>query len=834
MKKIFFLLCFLPAILYGQDPAEMLEQYESSHHLEKVYVSHDKPLYVPGDHIWGKAYVLDGRTHTWFDATPVLYVDWIGPDKQIRRTFTLQIQEGAAKFDIPTEKDDPSGAYLLRAYTRYQKNFDPEYVFQKEIYLLNVDSLERDSLPTEASDFELAFYPESGNLVDALLTKVAFKVQNNLGENTYAEGILKDNQGGVYSLVKTLHEGIGVFEVEPEQGKQYTLEVKVGDQIKNFPLPQSLKKGMLLSVDNLDPEFIRIKLQSTRDEGLNEAQLIGHVRGQLFFSQVFQSAQQKELVIRKSEIPSGVLHFTLFDQENRPHCERLIFNRNPQEEIEVKLEVLKEKLDKREEAQIRLSSISEGKLKPSQLSMSVYDMSYRESLENGLDIESYLLLQSDLKGRIPHIGQYFGEDEMKSQLLLDHLMMTHGWRRFSWTSVLAEDYPNLVFPTEEKISIAGKITKHKSDQVLKADVFFNILSGDQFAALNLTTEEDGIFYFTGFEFTDTTSILLQANEFNGKKKERKLKEGEARRVGNKNVDISLMNFHEMDVVEEISLKNGLIFESSEGEMAELKEEIEEIKNLDSLFNATYNLTLETVEIEGRRNLYQKRRQELKDLYKQRGMFMLSSTPKVYLDDFPKEGQIYRDFYGVMQSIVPGVRVEKIGSEVKVYLGRSTGLTGEALSALIVLDGSPISDARAAMIQANQILVIDRLQGLQATALWGSQGAGGVIIVTSRDPDKQRNLMAAETRIKGVLNLEHPGFYQAREFYSPNYKIEKEGPDAPDLRTTLYWNPDILIKEEAARLEFFVGDRAEEFLIWVEGISEDGIPFSGGKVIKVEK
>ncbi|MEM8889800.1 MAG: hypothetical protein AAGD28_17630, partial [Bacteroidota bacterium] len=621
---------------------------------------------------------------------------------------------------------------------------------------------------------------------------------------------------------------------EPEQGKRYTLEVKVGDQIKNFPLPQSLQKGMLLSIENLDHEFIRIKVRSTLRGGLEKKQLLGHVRGQLFFSQVFENGQEKELVIRKSEIPSGVLHFTLFDQEQRPHCERLVFNRNPQEQIEVKLEVLKDKLEKREEAQIRLSSISDGKLKPSQLSMSVYDLSYQEGMKQGLDIESYLLLQSDLKGRISNIGQYFGEDEMKSQLLLDHLMMTHGWRRFSWTSVLAGEYPDLVFPTEEKISIAGKISKYKSDEVLKADVFFNILSGDQFAALNLTTEDDGIFYFTGFEFEDTTSILLQANEFNGKKKERKLKEGEARRIGNKNVDISLMNFHEMDVVEEISLQNSPILDTSKGEITELKEEIEEINNLDSLFNATYNLTLDAVEIEGRRNLYQKRRQELKDLYKQRGMFMLSSTPKVYLDDFPKEGQVYRDFYGVMQSIVPGVRVERVGSEVKVYLGRSTGLTGEALSALIVLDGSPISDARAAMIQANQILVIDRLQGLQASALWGSQGAGGVIIITSRDPDKQRNLMAAETRIKGVMNLEHPGFYQAREFYAPNYNIEKEGPDAPDLRTTLYWNPDIRIKEEAASLEFFVGDRAEEFLIWIEGISDVGIPFSGGKVVRVEE
>lgn len=832
MRKLFAFILFIPQFLFSQSVAEKLEKYQDSHHLEKVYVNHDKPMYVPGDHIWAKAYVLNGRTHEYFDAKPVLYVDWVSPQNVILQSYSLQIEEGSKAFDIETKASDPPGPYVLRAYTRYQKNFATDYIFQKEIQLIDIDSIDQElDKPKKVNDFQVAFYPESGNLISGLQTKVAFKVQNDLAENIEVKGKLISGDGEVLSLVRSGQNGIGVFELKPQSGEFYEVEFSYGDQKKRFALPKILKEGMSVAVDNLDPDFIRIKLQSSLSKGLSGAELLGHIRGQLFLSQSFDKGNQKELLLPKTELPSGILHFTLFDAQKRPHCERLVFNKNKGEKIEVGLEMQKEDFARREEAEFRVSTLVGEKLEPSQLSVSVFDMSYHQALSEGLNIENYLLLQSDVKGRIENINQYFQKDELKSNILLDQLMMTHAWRRFTWTDVLAESYPEIVYPVEENLSIAGKVFQRNSDKVVKADVFLNVLSEEAFASLNLTTLEDGLFIFKGFEFRDTTNILIQANVFNAKKKEKRLKKGEARRIGNKNVSISLLDFHKLDFEESISLPNQ-VEQKAAPQIEALKEELVEIQRIDSTFDAIYNITLEDVDIEARRNLWSIRRDELKEAYRNRGMFMLSSTPKVFLDDFPKEGQLYRDLYGVLQSIVPGVRVEKIGSEIEVYMGRSTGLTGEATPALIVVDGSPVNNAIAAQIQASQIKVIDRLQGLQASALWGPQGAGGVIIVTTRAPSEQRNLLAAETKIKGAINIDHPGFYQARQFYAPNYRIKKEGPKEPDLRTTLYWNPDIRIKDEKVAFDFFMGDRTEEFVIWVEGISDKGIPFSAAKKIRV--
>lgn len=834
MKTLILFCLFLPVYLFGQGIAEKLETYENAYHVEKVYVNHDKPVYTQGDIIWAKVYVLNGRTHEAFDASPVVYVDWIGPSGEIVRKFTLSIKEGSAHFDIPTSEMDSVGKYLIRAYTRYQKNFAPEYMFQKEIFVLDETGWEILTEKEETiTDFVVKFFPEGGELVEGLSSQIAFESTNLDGGSLEVEGILYDEAGNELQKMNSLNEGIGLFELAPEKGKKYYTEFVYQGDKKRFELPRILSKGFALQADNLDPNYLRLKIEASADPGVSGATLIGHIRGQVFFSRVFSDKSPKELVIGKGELPSGILHFTLFDSKNNPVSERLVFNKNPKEKLEIGLESNKEAYGKRELVELTIGTFQQGKLHPSQLSISVFDAGFSQAFSHSLSIESYLLLQADLEVKIPNIGQYFQQTSMRSSIILDQLMMTKGWRRFSWQDVFDEKVPELTYPPEEKLTVAGKIKKHNSQELVQADVYLSVLSGSQFTSLNLTTEEDGLFYFTGFEFTDTTDILLQANVFNPKKKKKKIEKGEARRSGNKNVDIELLSFHELTEKPTHSFPNRPLLEANEA-VEELVEELQQIHSIDSAFDATYNITLDEIEIEGSQELIRKRTEALKKTYRQQGLFMYSSTPKIFLDDFPQRGQVHRDLHGLINALVPGVRVERGADTIGVYVGRSAGLTGPSPSALIVYDGIPLTNARANRIQANEVLVIDVLKGLQATGQWGSQGAGGVILITSRNPGDRQNLLAAETKIKGVLNLRHPGYYQARQFYAPNYKINKAGPEKPDTRTTLYWNPDIRITEETIPVDFYAGDRASEFLIWVEGISEDGIPFSGGKKIFVEE
>ena len=51
-------------------------------------------------------------------------------------------------------------------------------------------------------------------------------------------------------------------------------------------------------------------------------------------------------------------------------------------------------------------------------------------------IDTYLLLECELKGRIEDPQYYFANTEQQTLAALDDLMLTNGWRRFKWENVL--------------------------------------------------------------------------------------------------------------------------------------------------------------------------------------------------------------------------------------------------------------------------------------------------------------------------------------------------------------------------------------------------------------
>jgi len=92
----------------------------------------------------------------------------------------------------------------------------------------------------------------------------------------------------------------------------------------------------------------------------------------------------------------------------------------------------------------------------------------------------------------------------------------------------------------------------------------------------------------------------------------------------------------------------------------------------------------------------------------------------------------------------------------------------------------------------------------------------------------------DTSPPGLLSFEFPGYYRAREFYSPMY--DRPGPHHGQLeyRTTLFWDPEIKPGEDgSARVSFFTSDKASVYRIIVEGMTQTGIPILKSKELWVQ-
>ena len=185
--------------------------------------------------------------------------------------------------------------------------------------------------------------------------------------------------------------------------------------------------------------------------------LIGHARGSVF-AYKGDLNQYQALQIKKSLVPSGILHFTLFDGLGRPHSERLIFNDWAYESSMINGLDLKN-AEEHMELLLQLDTILVDK--QLDLSASIVDKAFQTpTLENG-DIRSHLLMNSDLSRKISYPAYYLTDIDRRKRYFLDLMIRCQEWRRFTWKDLDLQDGRILQYPMESGYSIDGYTTKEE-------------------------------------------------------------------------------------------------------------------------------------------------------------------------------------------------------------------------------------------------------------------------------------------------------------------------------------------------------------------------------------
>jgi hypothetical protein len=87
----------------------------------------------------------------------------------------------------------------------------------------------------------------------------------------------------------------------------------------------------------------------------------------------------------------------------------------------------------------------------------------------------------------------------------------------------------------------------------------------------------------------------------------------------------------------------------------------------------------------------------------------------------------------------------------------------------------------------------------------------------------------------AIRLSYRVIDQVNSFISPDYSSKAMKKNRiPDFRNTLYWNPSVKPDQDGkARVEFWSSDNKTDYLINIQGITQEGKPFSFQKNIKVK-
>jgi len=178
--------------------------------------------------------------------------------------------------------------------------------------------------------------------------------------------------------------------------------------------------------------------------------------------------------------------------------------------------------------------------------------------------------------------------------------------------------------------------------------------------------------------------------------------------------------------------------------------------------------------------------------------------------FTDDDQSYFGIPDFLEGRYPGVLVQ----------GDNVSIRNASGNPLFLVDGLETGWYEAVHFPMGDIDKVEVLKSGFSSAAYGSKGGNGVIAVyTKMGFGEFQNEF---TRIiHGRITPRVRGFQQVREFYSPQYTYANINDPKPDYRPTLLWNPNVVLENGEAKINFFTADNLARYKVIVEGISKKG-------------
>lgn len=508
-------LVLLSQVAFSQNAMVDIRQkwntYQNGTLQEKIYVHTDKNEYVAGEIICFKLYDVDAAQNKPSGLSKVAYIEVLDADKHavMQAKISLKAGSGSGSFFIPLSA--VSGNYKLRSYTIWMKNFSTDQLFEKPIAIFN--TLKNLTLPaTYAGAEAVQLFPEGGNLVNGLESRVALKVTGRDGKGVDFFGAVVNEKGDTVSMVKSSKFGIGNFSITPAFNHTYYAAVTttLGRTIKK-ELPQAYEQGYVMRVDNSVKSKLAISVTTKGNNSMqnNTVYLFATNR------QVLQSAGQKQLENGQAQftfnvdtLSEGITQFTLFTEDRKPVCERLYFKK-PVPKIKLNASTDQQEYGSRKKVDLTIGAAgATDSTGPLDLSLSVYKW---DSLQTeGTNILTYLYLSSELTGTVEAPGYYFSDSATTEAT--DNLMVTQGWRRFGWKDIATNEKPAFRFPLEYNGHlISAVVTDVRTGKPAPKVSAFLSIPGSPFQSYVAQSDSAGIARFYVKNYYGPGEIIFQTD-----------------------------------------------------------------------------------------------------------------------------------------------------------------------------------------------------------------------------------------------------------------------------------------------------------------------------------
>lgn len=810
MQKFLLLLCLvvLQAGVFAQAPTQQavkgnLDNYSTKYPAERVYIQYDKPAYSAGETVWFKAYIMKGFDNS--DLSKNFYVDFTDTDGNVlmHGVYPVQISSAAGSFDIPTWYKGKN--VHIRAYTKWMLNFDSSFLYNKDLRIIKkeIAAASNKIVVKPVQTAAIQFFPEGGDCIAGIKTKVAFKAIYQTGIPATVRGSIVNSKGVKVDTIYSQHDGMGFFYLEAQPGETYTARWRDDQKtVYQSPLPAIKTSGATLEVKpGKDKTGFILRRTDDAADNFKELHIVATMQQQLVYMATVKldATNVTGGSIPTAQVPSGILQITLLDANWTPVAERILFINNDEYHFDPEVGFAALGTAKRGRNVLVISvpdSIE------SNLSVSVTDAGL--GVDSSDDIISHLLMTGELKGRVYHPSYYFSNTSDSVTQHLDLVMLTNGWRRFKWDDIVANKPMAIKYPRDSAyLEFGGKVFGATPLQLREAGTLFTMVQGKgkdtarRFFTIPLSS--DGTFKQPGMTFFDTLKVYYQFGSKSGSglnnSTEVNFSSGAYPTPRRIFLDKNKLSYTYLDTAGDY--RNSVLA----AEEARLQELLKQA----TLANVT--VTAKT-----------KSKMEVLDEKYASGLFA-GGDPAAQFDlvNDPAIGGM-PDVLSYLTGKVAGLQITGSGTQ-------NVSMSWRGSTPDVYVDEMKADIGMVTTLNIRDIAYVKVMR----PPFFGSAGggAGGAIAIYTR---KGGDVKDDNTGKKGLPYKTVAGYTLTKEFYSPNYGTINEMNSKEDVRSTLYWNPMIITSTEnhIVKFQFYNNDVTDSFRVIVEGVSKDG------KITRVEK
>lgn len=412
--------------------AQDLEVIHAALPQDQPYMLFSKETYETGEDMWFKAWLFDRSLLTLSNRSQTLFLRIYNSADSLVWNEMYPISGGRAEGHVFIGEHWKTGEYRVEGYTQSSFYADStEAVFPQKIWVVDrIDKQEPQDTRTglQKDNIRLGLYPEGGYLVQGIKNYIAFKATDNQGVPVPLRGWLCENRARILNI-ESSHDGMGLLSFVPHEGVRYTVQLTNGQE---FPLPTSLRSGMVMHLEHTDRKNVVFSARQPRGSMPRRISLFVQMRGVPCYQAGGILRDSLIISLPMSGFPGqGIAEATLFDEQQRPIAERLFYVL-PDKQLTITARPSKEVYIRRDKGEVRIHvTDSEGKPVQAEICMSIFDKAYMSQAYRETML-SYNFLSTQIRGNIHHPAYYFDRKNPDRLQALDLLLLTQGWRRYTW------------------------------------------------------------------------------------------------------------------------------------------------------------------------------------------------------------------------------------------------------------------------------------------------------------------------------------------------------------------------------------------------------------------